>query len=398
MRVHSTQRASRRGMAIVYSLFAMTAFIAVSSLAVDYGRVQLVKSELQAAADAAARAGAAGIDSGNAVADAIWCAAQNHADGSPVTLATTGSDVQVGHWDEAAGQFIDGGYPRDAVRVIAVRSAERGNAVQLAFASLLGRKSMDLSVKSVARKISAQPTGIVGIDSISMSGSSSDSYWSPTGECGGNNGLIASNGDIKLLGSSDLLGNARPGPSHRVLVSGAAHVTGSTTPATELMSFPNGDAGRYNFDHNNAMVPSFAMQSGSLVLGDNQRITLPGGHYYFNNITLSGTASVSFTGPAVVYCYGNVTMTGNVSTQNVQPRNLKLVMVPGPTGNAPGSVTLNGNAALYAIIYAPQSPLTIWGSGDLYGSVIAKSLTTGGSAKIHYDLSLGNGRTIETVQ
>src|SRR5437764_1148924 len=75
---------NRRGAVMVYSVAIMVVFVAICSLAVDYGRVQLTKTELQSAADAAARAGAAGLYDGTAVTRAVDCARYNVADGTPV--------------------------------------------------------------------------------------------------------------------------------------------------------------------------------------------------------------------------------------------------------------------------------------------------------------------------
>ena len=46
----------RSGVTVVYTIILLTALIGLASLAVDYARVQLAKTELQRAADAAARA------------------------------------------------------------------------------------------------------------------------------------------------------------------------------------------------------------------------------------------------------------------------------------------------------------------------------------------------------
>ncbi len=66
-------------------------------------------------------------------------------------------------------------------------------------------------------------------------------------------------------------------------------------------------------------------------------------------------------------------------------------MVPSTSGTAPGSINLGSGSDLYATIYAPQSALTMSGSGDLYGSVVAKSIDMTGSSAIHYDLVLDGG-------
>src|SRR3954469_946404 len=103
-----------RGMTLLYATVAMAALIMIASLAVDLGRVQLIKTELQRAADAAARHAATGLADGTAASKASYVAGQNTADGTPVVLVMGGGandDVQVGHWDGSA--FVAGGMPND---------------------------------------------------------------------------------------------------------------------------------------------------------------------------------------------------------------------------------------------------------------------------------------------
>jgi hypothetical protein len=72
--------------------------------------VHLVRTQLQAAADAAARAGAAAlIDHPNDAAAAVAAVGLNAAEGAPVVLLA--ADVQVGNHGEAAAP-VDGDPPR----------------------------------------------------------------------------------------------------------------------------------------------------------------------------------------------------------------------------------------------------------------------------------------------
>ena len=61
-------RRRRRGGSQMFLVASLPVLAAFCSLGTDYARVQLVKSELRAAADAAARAGASGLSSGQCVA------------------------------------------------------------------------------------------------------------------------------------------------------------------------------------------------------------------------------------------------------------------------------------------------------------------------------------------
>src|SRR3954467_2933229 len=78
----------RRGSALVYVTATLVAMLAFVSLAVDLGHVFLVRSELQAAADAAARYGVTGIAAGVATAQtyAVNAAKENKSDGGDVVI------------------------------------------------------------------------------------------------------------------------------------------------------------------------------------------------------------------------------------------------------------------------------------------------------------------------
>ena len=94
-------------------------------------------------------------------------------------------------------------------------------------------------------------------------------------------------------------------------------------------------------------------------------------------------------------------MLGGQTTTNASlPKNLTIVAVPDPgTGNPPGALTISAGSALYANIYAPQSDITLSGSGNIYGYIVGKSVTASGSAAIYYDLSLaGPSGGLQIVQ
>src|SRR6476659_3693759 len=89
---------ARRGVAFAHLAGVMVAVIAICSLAVDLGRVLVARSELQLAADAAARhaVGMLGTGSppGQVVSSAVSAAGDNNADGQKVVLQR--SDVELG--------------------------------------------------------------------------------------------------------------------------------------------------------------------------------------------------------------------------------------------------------------------------------------------------------------
>src|SRR4051812_16787578 len=93
----------RRGAVLVYTTAAIVVFCGFCVLAVDWGRVQLAKSELMRATDAAARAAAAQLpgDPAAARAAAVLYASYNTVDGQPLSLQP--QDVVLGRWNPGTG-------------------------------------------------------------------------------------------------------------------------------------------------------------------------------------------------------------------------------------------------------------------------------------------------------
>src|SRR4029453_4783828 len=94
------RRRGRRGIGLIWAMMVILALCAIASLAVDYGRVQLVKSQLRSAADAAALAAGNVMQSDPAAARAValQIAQANKAENRPVALDPT-QDVEFGIWD-----------------------------------------------------------------------------------------------------------------------------------------------------------------------------------------------------------------------------------------------------------------------------------------------------------
>src|SRR5437763_9613144 len=159
MKTRSQNRS--RGVVIIYVIVCMTALCMFLSLAVDYGRAQLVKTELRRAADASGRAAAAYIysDLNAGVVAAIDIASRNKADGLPVDLVAA-QDIQFGYWDVKLKNFTltSSSSASNAVRVIARRTQPRGNAVPMLFARVLKCNFCDMHAETVVMAI--QPLNV----------------------------------------------------------------------------------------------------------------------------------------------------------------------------------------------------------------------------------------------
>jgi hypothetical protein len=381
----------RRAVSVVWIIIGMTAFCAFASLAVDYGRAQVVKSELRRAADAAARAAASTVGDVTKAQDiAVQYAALNKADGKSAVIAKDTDDIQFVKWDTTTRTYtVLTGTARNAANAVRIRTRAD---VPLVWGAMLGKSMTHIEAVAICA-VAPENYGIIGLNSISMSGRATSSYWSSTGEEIPGGGNIASNGNISLSGGATINGNAR---SYKGTVSGGT-VTGTTAALPTALSFPPGDASAYWTNNANTYAKTW-MTGQSFNLSKNQSATLPGGNYVFKDFNTQTGSTLTFTGPTTIYCWGTFNMTGQTVTNSNVPKNLKIVMCTGPTGQTPGSLSVTAGAALYADIYAPQSAVNINGGGEIYGSVLGLTVNMSGNGGIHYDLSLSGAGGIVMVQ
>jgi hypothetical protein len=142
-------RARGRGAVLVYATVSLVVLLGMVSLAIDYGRLQLAKTELQAATDAAARYGVKSLFGGPSLvrSTVVSAAGENQVNGSPLVIDPI-SDIEFGTWDSTTKTFtpLHGADEASAtaIRVTGRQSAARGNAIPLVFGSLIGQRTCDI--------------------------------------------------------------------------------------------------------------------------------------------------------------------------------------------------------------------------------------------------------------
>ncbi|MDZ4851220.1 MAG: vWA domain-containing protein [Pirellulaceae bacterium] len=142
-----TCRHRRRGAAFVLIAAMLFVFLISAAFTVNYSYMQLVRSELRAATDAAAKAGAETLarteDTTLARQEAIRYAAANRVGGQPFVIGN--NDVVFGKvTPQGAGRwtFQSGGTSLNAVRINARTGGNAANsAIPLFFSQVLGRSS-----------------------------------------------------------------------------------------------------------------------------------------------------------------------------------------------------------------------------------------------------------------
>ena len=192
------------GSAIVFAVVGMVVFVGFASLSVDYARIQVAKTQLHNAVDAAARAGVAAVGQGPTIAinQAVTYAALNMCDGTPVAIDPN-LDVDFGTYDGSTRVFTKlTGTARSAATAIQVtgrRTAARGNPIHLLFAQMVGMPTKDLTTSAVA-SLSSTRLWYIGVNLTRMFNTARfDAYDSSAGNYSLSNALPG-----KLYGNTNL--------------------------------------------------------------------------------------------------------------------------------------------------------------------------------------------------
>lgn len=259
-------------------------------------------------------------------------------------------------------------------------------------------------------KVTVALTSLIGLDSVSITGSAfADSYDSTGGYPATKSSLanVLSNGTITLGNSGKVFGNVRSTRAG-VALSGASQVTGNATAGTTVSI--SGSASVGGTITNNQLAPvmtlppvpacgppyssntgisgtySYNSSTGDLSLSGVNIATLANGTYCFHNVTLTNSAQLKVNGPVVIKITGMLNAGGATSLTNTTaiPGNLRILS--SFTG-ANGVIISNGTNA-YMVIYAPNTNVTITGAAPLFGTVAGKTLTISNSGMIHYDIRL----------
>jgi hypothetical protein len=143
-------RSPRRGATLLLAALLMVLLLAVVAFAVDIGRIVLVRTQLQVAADSAALAAASEVT--DSLADRV-AIAQRYADahragGTAVKL--NAADVVFGVWDYQDRTYTASDSLVNAIQVTARRDKSSGGRVPLLFGRVLGTSSSAVSAEAIA--------------------------------------------------------------------------------------------------------------------------------------------------------------------------------------------------------------------------------------------------------
>jgi len=140
-------------------------------------------------------------------------------------------------------------------------------------------------------------------------------------------------------------------------------------------------------------LPAGAISLGDVVLGGSTVLVLDEGTYHMTDLDMTGNGAIQCNGKVVIYLGTpgsaspeSILIGGNgILNDSHVADNLKIYCFDNIE-----SIAIGGNGAYYGAVYAPNSEVAL-NAGDVYGSLIANTVTINGSdCHVYYDESLSD--------
>ncbi len=212
-------------------------------------------------------------------------------------------------------------------------------------------------------------------------------------------GNVGSNGSITVHGSdqspTQIFGAVAPGPSGQVTLVGTPEITGDVLPAVTTVALPavqlptvpkqkgttlsNGlvnllDSGAMGFSYIDVTGGSELVLQGpsSIVVGD---------------LTVGGSSQLTFdttNGPIDLFVTGSLVFddTSSVATSSTDPSQVRLEMAN------TGTAELSAASQFFGMIYAPEASVALGAGFEVFGAIVANSLSLAQNARLHFDVYL----------
>jgi hypothetical protein len=129
--------------------------------------------------------------------------------------------------------------------------------------------------------------------------------------------------------------------------------------------------------------------NGDLVIQSGATVTIPGGTFYLNSIKITNGGNLKITGPTVIYLgHGCAASGGSITNTSEIPSNLMIFGLRDSKDIASDQISISAKDGFYGGVYAPDMDVTVFGGGDLYGSVVGLSVKDTGGSDFHFDTQL----------
>jgi hypothetical protein len=212
--------------------------------------------------------------------------------------------------------------------------------------------------------------------------------------------VVGSNRWIHVDNSSQVHGDAQPGPGYMVTMDDPSGVSGSTTPSEITLDFDP------------IVVPALP-SSGFLVVGSDDTLVLPSGDYRFSDLyvgtdgklTIRGPARLvlddwtlrsnaelvldTLSGPIEMYVADEVSLRSNSSVVTTGQSAVGMTLFL--TGGPDQEVELDSNSEFRGLIYGPLAEVEIHSNFEVFGAVAARRVDLQANVSLHYDEALAGG-------
>jgi len=201
-------------------------------------------------------------------------------------------------------------------------------------------------------------------------------------------GHVRSNADVRLVGSAVVHGNAIAGPGFAVLIDGSSSVTGeilvAASPADCRPLDLDALAAVLATDNDNVAIPLSGKgrdplggpNHRDLTLNGEDWLTLAGGTYLLDSLTVTGSSELSVAGPVRLLVLGPVAISGSSRlNHDGSPFDLRL-------WSAGASFDLASEAEVVALVHAPEALARVVGASRLEGALFAAAVELDGGSQV----------------
>jgi hypothetical protein len=213
-------------------------------------------------------------------------------------------------------------------------------------------------------------------------------------------GNVGSNQDIELDANVEIYGDAVPGPSGVLIDSDPqTYVSGATSSAEaevvlEPIEVPVIKASPpLSFSGKKTLGPGSAHYKGITVkAGGNLKLVGPAVIVIdkFDLLSNSNLLIDATGGPVEIYATGDFELHSNssVTTLSQQAKDVSFYLTADTDAKPAPVVSLKSNTEFIGTIYAPNADLTLDSNFEVFGAVMAESLTLASNATLHFDEDL----------
>ena len=399
----------QRGNTAILFALCLPVLLGCAALAVDLARLNMVKVELQNAADAAALAGASSlIKVGSyqnwsvAETTANSVAKQNYANAALIQDENVSTDS--GYWNIPNRSYSPSHVSILAGNVPAIRVTVSIGSLNLFFGRFLGTNGPNDKPVS-ARAIAIIPYPGVPFDYALFSGSTSNDLnisgnnLPITGSVHTNRNLNFSGNNNSITGTAEAYGNVTISGNNNSIGAANAkalgtintpgnnnHIIGSSSYNASIISMPD-----YSASIAAAAAATSQTYTGSQTISGNNIASKS--IYVHGNVTVSGN---NFTGIGAVMADNNITISGNnvISDDNSQ------ICFYSKNGN----ITISGNNfTLNGVLYAPNGTISVSGNNiTVKGTIVGNNINVSGNNfeidRTDDPITSLQGRAVQLVQ